>query len=455
MNVRSLVFACCPSPLRPLLDRIERSPTGYRMARGIFWSTCGAVVSRALLLLASFFMARMLGRDGFGELGMIRSTVDMFAIFAGFGLGLTATKHVAGYCRSDPGHAGRIMAVSGLFAFVTGGVIAVVLFVFAPWLAEHSLDAPHMANPLRISVIILFITAINGAQTGSLAGFEAFRAIAKINLLVGIASFPLLVGGVYIGGLSGAVWALAIIMGINWLLSHLALREESARFHVPLAFKGCLQEWPVLWKFSLPAAISGIMVGPVLWICNAILVNEPGGYGQMGILNAANQWQMAILFLPSIAGRIALPMLSSLTGQDDRAKYIAVLKANVLIAAGTTLTVAAAVAIAAPWIMRAYGPGFEQGPWVLACLAFSAVLVAVNNVVGQVIISKGHMWIGFGFNALWAATMLAGSFVLIRAGHGALGLALATLIAYLLHTLWQGLFMIRTLRTHGIAEKEI
>ena len=92
-------------------------------------------------------------------------------------------------------------------------------------------------------------------------------------------------------------------------------------------------------------------------------------------------------------------------------------------------------------IMLAYGSGFESGANVLRILSITAVLVAANNVVGQAIISKGKMWMGFLFNALWAVALISVSFLLIKIGYGAMGLAYATLIAYMLHTGWQGFYL--------------
>ena len=287
MSVKSIASTFCPPLLRPVFNRIDNSPIGSRLARGVFWSMAGAVISRGLMLAASVLVARMLGKAGFGELGMIRSTVGMFGVFAGFGLGLTATKHVAEFRSSDPARAGHIIALSWIVAMVTGGLMALGLFIFAPWLAEHTINAPHLTGVLRIGALILFINALNGAQTGALAGFEAFKTIAHVNLFVGLISFPILVGGAYFGGLTGAVWALAINLGVNWLLNHLALRKEARRYNVPLAFRDCSRELSVLWRFSLPAVLAGSMVGPVRWACSALLVNQPDGYGEMGIFTAA------------------------------------------------------------------------------------------------------------------------------------------------------------------------
>lgn len=437
MNFRKIAFACCPNFLRPLFDRIESSPLGLRLASGMFWSMAGAVISRGLMLIASIVVARLLGKTGFGELGMIQSTVGMFGVFAGFGLGLTATKHVAEFRLNDPSRAGRIISLSGLFATVTGGLIALALLIFAPWLAESTINAPHLAGGLRIGALILFISALNGAQTGALAGFEAFKAISYVNLLVGLLSFPILIAGAYYGGLTGAIWALTINLSVNWILNHLALRHVSACQGVSFSLRQCLKEWPILWRFSLPAALSSIMVGPVNWLCAAILVNQADGYGEMGIFNAANQWRFAILFIPTVVGQIVLPMLSSLNKPDLRCQYIKILNYNFYINGCVALIFSSIVSIFASKIMKFYGDGFEKSIFVLIILSFTSVLMALNSVIGHAIASHGKMWIGFVFNALWGISIIIFSTLFIQNGYGASGLALANMSAYCLHTIWQ------------------
>jgi O-antigen/teichoic acid export membrane protein len=435
MSFSTIATKYFPSFLHPLFDRIKRSPIGLRFARGVFWSMAGAVISRGLMLAATVLVARLLGRTVYGELGMIQSTVGMLGVFAGFGLGLTATKHVAEFRKSDPARAGRIIGLSGLFAMASGGIIALGLFIFAPWLAEHTINAPYLADDLRIGALILFLSALNGAQTGALSGFEAFKTIARVNLFVGLISFPVLVLGAYFGGLTGAVWALVINLCFNWLLNHMALRKEALRFNVPFKYKHCSREWPVLWKFSLPAALSGALIGPVNWTCAALLVNRPDGYGEMGIYSVGNQWRIAILFIPFMLGHVILPILSNINGESDGRQYRKVLKLNVFLNISIALSVVIPVILFAHLVMSAYGPAFERGVSVLRVMAFSAVLMAANHVVSQVITSKGKMWVTFTFNALWAAVLLASASLLLQKGYGALGLAYASLIAYCFNTL--------------------
>ena len=434
LSPKKIAYACCPTRFHPIFDRIEASNIGYRLVRGSFWSIFGAVISRGLMLVASILVARILGKEVFGEYGIIRSTVNMFLIFAGFGLGLTATKYVAEFRDSDPVRAGRIIAISSLLAMVTGLLVAVGLLIFAPLLAEKTLNAPHLAGVLRIGGIILFINALNGAQTGALAGFEAFKTIAWVNLGVGLASFPLLVGGAYFGGLEGAVWALGLNMGINWLLNHIALRKEAKRFKVPFTFKGCIRECPILWQFSLPATLSGIMVGPANWVCHALLANQPDGYGHMGIFNATEQWYVMLLFLPSLFGRVLLPVLSEQLGnkntKQSRRTLILVMKMNLFITAPLVVF----ASIASPYIMSLYGEGFGDGWPTLIVVLSTAGILTIQMPVGQIIAASGRMWIGFVMNAGWAMVFIISTLLLID--HGSLGLASARMISYIIHAIW-------------------
>ena len=426
------------------IRQIKTSTLGYRLARGVFWSMAGAVISRGLMLAATVLVARMLGKTVYGELGMIQSTVGMFGVFAGFGLGLTATKHVAQFRQSDPGRAGRIIALSGLFALLTGSLMALVLLIFAPWLAEHAINAPHLSGVLRIGALILFINALNGAQTGALAGFEAFKTIAYVNLFVGLISFPILVCGAYFGGLTGAVWALAINLGVNWLLNHLALRKEARRHKVPFTFRNYSRELSVLWKFSLPAALSGVVVGPVNWACAALLVNQPDGYNEMGIFSVANQWYAMLLFLPSLLGQVVLPVLSERLGQTDTRQSTKTLVLAIKMNALLVLPLVLLVSIASPYIMNLYGAGFRSGWPTLVVVLLTAGLLAVQIPVGQIIAASGKMWLGFAMNSGWAITFIVSTLLLLDLG--SLGLATARAVSYAIHAVWIFAFAVWIIR---------
>ena len=398
------------------------------------WTLAGALIARGLGLIASMVSARMLGREGFGELGAIQSTVAMFSAFAGFGLGLTATKHVAELRTEDPLRAGRIITLSALASAIFGAIMALGLLLFAGPLAKHSLAAPHLRELLQISAGLIFLGALNGAQVGALSGLEAFKATARVNLWNGLASFPILIAGVWYGGLMGAVWGLVGSLGVNWLLNHFAIRAEARRAGVPLGLDGLRngawrRESDVLWRFSLPAMLCSLIVLPVHWLCTALLAQQPSGYAEMGVFNAANQWRTAILFVPQAMAGIVLPALASLHGERERNRYVKIFWSNVALIGGVAAALALGVVLCSDVIIRSYGAGFSEGRATLILLALSAVVLSINQVLGVDLISRGRMWQVLGCNAAWAVTLLGLAAWLVPM-HGARGLAIALLAAY-------------------------
>jgi O-antigen/teichoic acid export membrane protein len=383
-----------------------------------------------------------LGKEGYGELGIIQSTIGMFGIFAGFGLGMTATKFIAQYRTTDPAKAGRIRALSSTFAWVSSGITSVILFQTAPWLAKHTLAAPQLSSLLQIGSIFLLLTAINGAQIGALSGFEAFKTVAKVSLWSGLANFPLMVGGVYLGGLYGAVWGMTIATGFNWLLNHIAIRKECAKAGVPYTYAGCLSEKAVLWKFALPALISGIFFAPTEWALNALLVNQPGGYGEMGLFNAAKQWNIIILYLPNMLSVTTLPILTNLLGENKRQQYNKMLVTNSILFSTIAFIIAVPVSIFSKTIMSAYGKGFSDGWLVLIMVAIYSVLWAANIVIGQILWSTGASGAAMGLAAA-RAFLLIGTFSFL-VPQNAYGLALAYTITYVLQTIYQGIIAVKS-----------
>ena len=129
---------------------------------------------------------------------------------------------------------------------------------------------------------------------------------------------------------------------------------------IPISVKGCLSEWRVLIGFSVPALIGGMLAGPVNWLTNTMLVNQPHGYSEMGILSAANQWYFAVLFLPGALVSNAIPVLAERTARGDRAG----LRKALMLCLKVNLAVAVPVVLFGSWgsryILASYGSGFSD-----------------------------------------------------------------------------------------------
>jgi O-antigen/teichoic acid export membrane protein len=353
----------------------------------------------------------------------------MFGILAGLGLGITATKYVSELRRLDPLRTGRILALSAAAAFISGSVITLVVILLAPYLAQHVLVAPQLAGPLAVGAGLVLFGALNGAQTGALAGFEAFPTIARVNIYGGLASFPLIVLAASRGGLQGAIWGSVGALAVNWALNHRALRQECAKAGVSLQFVHCSRELSVLHRFSLPAFLGSILVVSAIWACNAMLARQPQGYAELGLYAAADKWRVLIVFVPTHVFAMVMPVLSNLHGEGDGAAFQKVFKANLQLNGSLALVAAVLIAVFAGPLMRVYGNAFRGGRVVLLELAISAIAEVFNGILGLALVAAHKMWWRFGFAVLFVVLLVGLAWVLIPR-RGASGLAAAYGLAY-------------------------
>lgn len=416
-----------PKPLRPYIDQLERSPLGKRLAKGMFWSLLGTVFSRGLALISTIIVARILGKETFGELSIIQSTLIMFVTYATFSMGLTANKHIAEYKTSAPERAGRIAVLSSLVATLTGSAVAILMITTAPLIATHLLSAPDLAGYIRLGGVALTFNVVNAAQLGTLSGLEAFKRRAHIEVIVTGCVLPVSVTAAYFFGLTGAVASLIFLNVLRVSLNTYGIRKEAQLARIPLVWSKLHSEIGILWRFSFPAILAGGVYVPAIWAANVLLVNAPNGYSEMGLFGVADRWRTAIMVFPGMLGGVILPILSSLHGEGRADEYKRMVWRNVKIALGISLSVAGPIALLSPWIMAAYGSEFKDGRQVLVVLCAVATVQATYWIMGQSFISRGKLWTNFRLNVVWATTLLTSTWLMQH--RGAFGLATAYLLA--------------------------
>jgi len=100
--------------------------------------------------------------------------------------------------------------------------------------------------------------------------------------------------------------------------------------------------------------------------------------------------------------------------------------------------------LASPWIMASYGGDFVDGWPTLVVVLLTAGLLAVQSPVRQVIAASGRLWMEMFMFVGWAIFFLGMTWLL--SSSGALGLAGARAIAYLIYALWSFAFAVILLR---------
>jgi O-antigen/teichoic acid export membrane protein len=402
-----------------------------RYAHGAFWSMVGMVGNRIFTFLAAIITARFLGKTGFGELAMIQSTMGLMGTFAGFGGNLTTIKYVAELKDKDPERAGRIISLTYLVSWVSGGIITLGCLVSVPWLAAKTINAPHLAPELRLACIWLFISIILGPQSGIMIGFQAYRSLAKINFWQGLLSLPITVLLVWRFGLRGAILALIAATVLNGIMTSLALSRQYQAHGIHLKFFQGWREKAVLWKFSLPAFLAGILYTPVNWAARAMLANQPGGYAELGLFSAAVQFQFMITAFSSLLTQVSSPLLADIYARDEKERFVGALNLNLRITWGLAIIGGFLSLVLSPWLIRLFGEKFYGARDILAITICFTVVTVASGVAWQAFFSTGRMWHNLGITFFWALTLIVTAKLLIP-HFGALGLSFAFLAGYIL-----------------------
>ena len=403
---------------------------GFRLASGVFWSLVGAVVSRGLTLLATVLAARTLGAEGFGELGMIQNTQGLFGVLAGAGLGLAATKFVAQHRSVDPMQASRCILLTMLRSLVAGLLGAIVMYFYSSELAASVMQAPHLVAELQVATGLILFGAINGVQSGALAGLGDFRAVARLTILRGVCLFPALVIGVRSAGVMGGVIGLVLTEVLAVVASQMALSKAFPKRWMD-AFQGptVLADVGAMLRFSGLAVSASLATTLAFWFVSVLLVNEQNGYVALGVFNAADRWRQLLLFLPATFSQLILSMLSNMHGKKEadgfRKLFLVSLWVNIAVVAVPT----GLLMLVAPQAMNMFGTEYREGATTLILLSGSTLAVVLNNILGQVLISKGAMLWRFTIDILLSCVLALAAWLLVPVWREQ-GLAFAYLIAY-------------------------
>lgn len=422
------------------VKKILSNDLNKRIFNHSVWILAGNIISKFLLLISTILISKIISKEEYGQFGIVKSTILMFSAFAGLELGMTATKYISQYRDTDKKKVENILGLSNLFALLISLTIAFLIYFFSDTIAVK-INAPSLSPIIKLSSFIVFFSSINGIQAGVFSGIEKFKELSINTSIAGIASsVGMLVGAKYYG-ITGVMLFFGSNYVILFILNYVHLKKYFySVYSISIFKKSNFEEFRVLWQFSLPAILAGLMVGPVTWLCNYYLVNEKNGFSEMAYFDIANQWRNTILFIPAALSQIALPMLSSslLDKNEYKSTYIKNLKLNLYVA----LIMVVVFVILSPLIIHSYGNQYKNAHIPLILMLVTTGLVAINNVIGQVIASKNKMWLGFYVNLIWGVFLISFSYLfIVILKMGATGISLAYLLSYLLHTIIQFLFI--------------
>lgn len=430
-----------------ILSRLKSMPELRKLSGNAFWSIFGTASAKFIVLLAGIACANVLGTEGFGELGLVRSTVNTFVVLGTAGIGITATKYIAQHKKSNPDLAQRVFSLTSCFSLTLGILISGAVCICADYICSEYIGHSEIVTSLQIGALLIFVTIINSVVSGALAGFENFKAIAGNTFISSVVESGFIVTGAYYYGAWGAILGFSLGIGILLILNLVSLSKSfSAHGLSFFNFHFCREDWRILVSFSLPAALSSLLVAPSYWVVRTMLARF-NGLSELGIYEAADQWRVIILFVPAALSNIVMPSLARHVHSTQIGEYKRMLKLNLIINGLVSSALSLIVILCSSYLMLIYGDGFEDSS-ILILVALSTVFSSIATVVGVSIMSRGRVWIGFAYNLLWSCMFVGGTYLFLSLGYGAIGLAWALVISYALHTIIQSIYLYNILRKY-------
>lgn len=411
--------------------KIYESPKALEFFKSSFWSILGAIFSKGLIFISWVIVARILGSEGYGQFGILRSTVLMFTSFAGYSLGITASKHIAEFSSIDKLKAGRVLGLTIYFGVFMGLIVGFIFYLLAPWLASETLNAPEITEELKVGALILFFSSLNGAQIGALQGFGAFKRIAKINSIQAIISFPMFIIGALYFGIYGTVWAFALSYVVICALSYFSVANEAKTLSIKVDITNGWQEKQLLLTYSLPAFLSGLMVTPIKWYVDSILVSL-GSFSELGLFTATLTFNNIILIG---VGMLSGPFLSIMAKNKSDSKNSRFSRFNIIV------PWALGIFITGPFIVfpeigslifgdSFSGDKFEQ-PFIYVLLF--TIIMMFKQGLGRVMAVYNLQWWSLISNFLWGISLVVCFLNFER--KTALTLSISYLIAYIVNVI--------------------
>lgn len=412
------------------LHAFGRSPGARRLLASTIWSAAAEALSRGLLMVAMVLVARRLGRATYGEFGIVRSTVNVFGVVGGMGLGLTANRYVSQYRDRDKAFSGHIVGSSYVVALVAGLVVALAVLVGAEPIARGLLRAPQLVGALRLTAPLLLLGAIVGAQAGILQGLEAYHRLAIASLAQGVVAIVALVAGARLFALDGAVAGLLAYTLAGAVFFEVQIRRELRRQEIPVSYGNVAAALPIFRQFSLPVMLAGVAIAPLKWLAETMLVRRVG-FAELGVFHAAMTIATMLIALVSTANAPILSRAANAVGAsgEQAMRYVSLYGSWYAF-----LLVATPLALFPRVTQPIFGAAYASSEFLtvnLLLLLYCGLLMYYQGVL-RLVALKGSMWFGLYTNIYEGLAGIAGFYLL--AAHGATGLALAYVASYVVRT---------------------
>jgi len=409
-------------------------PMLARLMAGTFWNLWANAVYRGVALTLSVYLAHVLTATQYADFNILQNALTTLFTIASMGLGLTATRYTAELANTDKQRCGEVVSGILLGSAACSAVLALLLLAFCVPIAGFLLKNEAGYGQIIALSGLLITTVLISVQAGVFAGLQAFRASALVQTASGALSLLAQLAAASRGSFSAFLAAWLAGNALIAVVNHMALGRLLATRGIRLHWSGA---WPALRGiagFFVPASAATLVVFPAHTIALLTLDSVGRDAIQVSWFQTGLLWVQLIAFVPTALAGTLLPMLTTLMhSEGGRAMAIWARRAAAPVFCSIAL-LCVAFAVLAPWIALLYGPKFESSADVFRIAALTGFFFSINGLLGNFLATHNAMRAAAACNAVWSLTYI-GLATVVGRFHGANGMLLSCLAAYLIHFL--------------------
>lgn len=386
------------------------------------------IIAGAFSILISISIARSVNPEEFGVYSIIVNVQNTVALLAGLGMGTALAKFVAEYKRTAPSEALMVakVAVSLMLAF--SAICVVAYLALAGVIGEGLYDKPEIVSLIPLSAFVVFSSASFTTIYGVIQGCQHFNLLSLMQVATPIATLALVVVLVPSFGIAGALIGYALAQGLLSLAALYLINKSDLpflRIRTPKAGKDLVMK---VVSFAVPAVLTSLLVGPIIWISTTELALV-SGFEAVGYFAVAMVFYQVFTTFPRAIVVPLIPRVAeSKTTSLSEVERITAKSIRVTSFAMFPMLFGVAL-FSGPAINILYGETYEPATTAIFLMMAACYLSSLTSIIGGMITGIGRMWVGLALNVAWAIVFLLLTFLMVPVS-GIEGLGYAFAISY-------------------------
>ena len=392
--------------------------------RVLLRGTAANVVGLLAGVAAAFGVQVLLGRTlPAGGLALVTIAVQVaFVASAGarFGMDVAAVRLVAiGEGAGDAAGLRSLVERCAAIAGVAGLAGAAIIAAASPLAGSR-------AGAIAVGAASLPAIAVANVYLGATRGLKRMGPTLVVFWIGQPVVWIMLAAAAVAAG--GETDAAVAAYGVSWLIAVAAARSMWRSATAAAGDRPATSaEVRAALRYGLPRAPSALLAQALFWADLFVLAHYAHGKPLDAYAAAGRVSQLVLLFLTS-ANLIFAPFAADLHARGERERLDALFKRATRWALAGTLPAAIVLAVAAPDVLAAFGPGYGPGETPLRIMLAGQTANVATGGVAFVLIMAGLTGLDLVDNALAAAVLVALAAPLASA-HGPTGAAIASAAA--------------------------